>query len=125
MGILRASRLFLAFMVAMIMACNTQTSEHNIVGKWAYAEWSLGEQQVDLMNMGEPTIEFEKDGAYILRAGFQENHETWQLKGDTLTLVYKDGNNQSLVIDKHTADTLVLTGKAGELDSKLVLVKVK
>ncbi len=100
-------------------------NQYDLVGKWKYASWTMSERQVDLATLGTPIIDFNKDGTFKATLGENSSSEKWQLKGDTLSLIYSDGNTQLYYVDAINPDSIELVGGIGDMNTKLTLVKVK
>lgn len=85
----------------------------------------MGDKQVDLGTLGTPIIDFNNDGTFKATLGQNTSSEQWQLNGDTLTLLYSDGNTQKFKVNAFTNDSIELNGDMGDKKTKLILVKTK
>lgn len=112
----------LIFCSTCFVACETE-QERTIIGKWNYASWNMAGQEVNLKGLGNPVIEFKEGGVYVVKAGLQENTESWELDGDTLVFLQKNGESQKHLIRKLTADTLDLKSFTGRIETELLLVR--
>ncbi len=107
-----------------ITSCES-SREKQIVGKWQYASWKMAGETIDLNNLGNPVVDFQEGGIFIVKAGFQENTEKWRLDKDTLFFEQKDGNTQKHLLNIVGNDTLKLTGASGDWPTELLLVRIK
>jgi hypothetical protein len=108
----------------LFMACEPGTNK-DLKGQWNYAEWSMAGTAVDIATMGNPVIDFQENDVFTVQYGDQSNSEKWKVEGDTLRFNYKDGTSQSYLMTHKDSDTLELNGKSGNIETRLVLVRLK
>jgi hypothetical protein len=125
MKILSAKATILATVVCgLFMACETAVNT-DLKGKWNYSEWTMAGSVVDIATMGNPVIDFQENDVFTVKYGDQSNTEKWNVQGDTLFFNYKDGKSQSYLMTHKGSDTLELNGKSGNIETRLVLVRLK
>jgi hypothetical protein len=108
----------------LFMACEPGVNK-DLKGQWNYAEWSMAGTVVDIATMGNPVIDFQENDVFTVQYGDQSNSEKWKVEGDTLRFNYKDGTSQSYLMTHKGSDTLELNGKSGNIETRLVLVRLK
>lgn len=118
--------LIIVWMLVVFTAfsCNNEP-KFDLTGQWKYAFWQMGERQVDLGALGTPIIDFKSDGTYKAMLKGNSSSEKWLLEGDTLSLIYSDGNTQKFFVNVVTKDSIELKGDFGDASTKLTLVKTK
>lgn len=114
----------LIIMVIAAISCNNEPA-FELTGQWKYAAWQMGDRQVDLGALGTPIVDFNNDGSFKATLNGNVSNEKWQLKGDTLSLIYSDGNSQKFLMHIVSPDSIELVGDVGDIGTKLILVKTK
>lgn len=114
----------LVFAVVVATSCGND-ADFDLTGQWEYAYWQMGERQVDLATLGTPIIDFNNDGTFKASLNGKESNEKWLLEGDTLSLIYSDGNNQKFYVNVIKPDSIDLHGSLRDTHTKLTLIKTK
>lgn len=125
MRVLNNNVLVLLLLATGLLASCAQKEEFTLLGKWSYNYWTLAGQPMDIAGLGNPVIDFKDDGSFVVTYGVQQNAEKWHLAADSLVMEYKDGKTQSFLMNKMGNDSLELLGKAGDMDTRMIWVRVK
>lgn len=81
--------LLFALLVVSMIACNTQTVEDGLIGRWQYQ--SIEKHQQTAIPVGkDDVLEFKSNGRFEYHLALANKHKSgeWQLKDKTLHLTY-------------------------------------
>jgi hypothetical protein len=116
--------LLLVACTTLLLACNSNSNEKNIVKKWTYHEISMNGKVMTAQELGNPTIDFQEAGKYILSFGPMSDSGKWELRADTGFYTVSDvsKSSQELSILKLSKDTFRLKNNSVESDLILTMV---
>lgn len=114
-------------LLAMIymVACNTPANNKagQLTGVWAYDTWELNGEQVNVDALEKPTMTFDADGKYTLKAGEAVRTSNWKLNADTILVTAESGSDDEhkMVIIELNENKLVLESESSGLKTRITL----
>lgn len=107
---------------ALFIACNSTASKEDLLKrKWDYKRWELNGEVTEPKALEAPSMEFRDGGKYILIAGMAVKEATWELNGDTVTVIAENEKPHSMTIMELTDTSLVMESVSGEMKTIITL----
>ncbi len=110
--------------VVLIAGCNSGNARlDKLTKKWQYDKVNVNGQEMSAQQIGNPTMEFNKDNTYQMDFGGMSEEGEWELEGDSLTTISKEKDQkQTLHIKELKDEKMIVEGEAQQGTMTITLV---
>ena len=123
------STVCILLMLLVFTSCESEAEKKSkmLTKKWAYEEFKMNNETYTSEQLGNPYMEFFKDGKYKLEFGPMSDEGTWKVEGDELITnsAEEEGSPNHLEIQELTESKLVLFSDFEGSKAYITLVPAK